>query len=121
MNKTMKIVSIVLMAVLMVAVISSTVFAAVDYSNIINKMNDVNVSPTTSDGIAQIAGRIVALIRNIAVVAGVVILSVIGIKFMIGSAEEKAEYKKSLIPLVVGIIVVMAATQIVSMIFGFFA
>ncbi len=38
---------------------------------------------------------------------------------MLGSAEEKADYKKSLIPLVVGIVVVMAATQIMTMIFSF--
>ena len=45
---------------------------------------------------------------------------ILGIKYMMGSVEEKADYKKSLVPLIVGIIVVMAATQIMTMIFGFF-
>ena len=65
------------------------------------------------------AGKIMGLIRNIAVIVGVIILMVIGFKFMLGSAEEKAEYKKSLMPLVVGIVIVMAAAQIVTMVFDF--
>lgn len=60
------------------------------------------------------------LIRNIAVIGGVLLLMILGIKYMMGSVEEKADYKKSLVPLIVGIIVVMAATQIMTMIFGFF-
>ena len=71
-------------------------------------------------GMATIAGKIVGLIRTIAVIAGVILLSVLGVKYMLGSVEEKAEYKKSMMPLIIGIIVVMAATQITTMIFGFF-
>lgn len=37
---------------------------------------------------------------------------------MLGSVEEKAEYKKSFIPLIVGAIVVVAATSIASLIFS---
>ena len=65
------------------------------------------------------ADRIMGIVRNVAVVAGVIILMVIGVKFILGSAEEKAEYKKSLIPLVVGVVLVMAATTIVSFLFDF--
>lgn len=119
MKKTMKIVAIVAL-VLMITMISTNVFA-VDYQNIINSVDNTAKNTTSNGTVNEMAGKIIALIRNVAVVAGVILLSVIGIKFMLGSAEEKAEYKKSLIPLVVGIIVVMAATQIISMIFGFFA
>ena len=40
---------------------------------------------------------------------------------MMGSLEEKAEYKKSMIPLIVGIIVVMGATTIANVLFKTFA
>ena len=58
------------------------------------------------------------LIRNIAVIAGVLLIAVLGVKYMLGSVEEKAEYKKSFMPLIVGAVVVMAATQIATMIFS---
>ena len=42
-------------------------------------------------------------------VAAVVISGILGIKFMIGSAEEKAQIKDALIPFVIGCIVVFGA------------
>ena len=55
-------------------------------------------------------------IFNILLVAGIiiaVILSpILGIKFMIGSVEEKAQVKETLIPFVIGCIVVFGAFTI---------
>ena len=64
------------------------------------------------------AGKIMGIIRNVAVIASVIILMVIGVKFILGSTEEKAEYKKSLIPIVVGIVLVVGATTIAAFIFN---
>ena len=38
---------------------------------------------------------------------------------MMGSAEEKAEYKKTMIPYLVGAILIFAASNLASMIYGF--
>jgi len=120
MKKSMKIIAIVLIALTLMS-ITTTIFAAsgsmLTPSDIEGK---IEYESDASTGLTEMAGKVVGLIRNIAVIAGVILLTVIGVKFMLGSAEEKAEYKKSLVPLVVGIIVVMAATQIATMIFGFF-
>ncbi len=115
MKKTMKLMSIVII-VAMLCMISSNVFASMlQPGEITPSYNNSATSELTG-----IAGRVMGLIRNIAVIAGVILLAIIGIKFMLGSPEEKSEYKKSLVPLVIGIIIVMAATQIMTMIFGFF-
>lgn len=53
------------------------------------------------------------VIYNILLLAGmvtaVVISGILGIKFMIGSAEEKAQIKDALIPFVIGCIVIFGA------------
>lgn len=53
------------------------------------------------------------MIYNILLLSGmcvaVVIAAILGIKFMIGSAEEKAQIKDALIPFVIGCIVVFGA------------
>ena len=46
-----------------------------------------------------------------------IILVVLGIKYMMGSAEEKAEYKKTMIPYVVGAILIFLAPMIANMIY----
>lgn len=119
MKKSMKIIAIVLIALTLMS-ITTTIFAAGSMLTPSEIEGKITYENDASSGLTEMAGKVIGLIRNIAVIAGVILLTVIGVKFMLGSAEEKAEYKKSLVPLVVGIIVVMAATQIATMIFGFF-
>lgn len=118
MKGTIKLLSILMIAVML---ISSTIpVFATDYSTLINSIDTAGKGTDSStDGIKDMAGKVIKFIRNLAVIAGVLILTVLGFKYMLGSAEEKADYKKSLVPLIVGIIVVMAAAQIMTMIFGF--
>ena len=53
------------------------------------------------------------MLYNILLIIGmcvaVIISAILGIKFMIGSAEEKAEIKETLIPFVIGCIVIFGA------------
>lgn len=59
---------------------------------------------------------ILGYIRAIAAVSLVVLLAFFGLKFMLGSLEEKAEYKKHLLPLTIGVAVVLLGTSITSMV-----
>ena len=43
---------------------------------------------------------------------------VLGIKYMVGSVEEKAEYKKTIIPMIVGMIILVGVGTFVSIIFS---
>lgn len=114
MKKSFKIAIVALMLILTVFIFSTSVFA--NEINISNLKAEYTGDTTEMTTIAQ---NVMGLIRNIAIIAGVIILMVIGVKFILGSAEEKAEYKKSLIPLVVGIVIVISATTLVSFIFNF--
>lgn len=118
MKGTMKILSVLMIAIMLVAVVSIPVHAT--STEVLNTLTS-NISGASGDvsQVSSMAGKVIKWIRNVAVIAGVILLTVIGFKYMLGSAEEKADYKKSLIPLVVGIIVVMAATQLMTMIMSF--
>ena len=122
MNKTVKIISVLLITVLLIGTMSQVCFATsgkVDYSSIINTVHTKGNTETvdTSD-INTTAAKVIKAIRNIAAIAAVVILTILGVKYMIGSTEERAEYKKSFIPLIVGIIVVVSAASIASALFS---
>ena len=43
---------------------------------------------------------------------------ILGIKYMIGSVEEKAEYKKTMMPYIIGTTILFAASTIVSIIYN---
>lgn len=112
MKKTLKVLTVILLVVMMIT-ISTSVLAA-------NKLDPSSLNATYGDStqMATTAGKVMGMIRNIAVIASVIILMVIGVKFMLGSTEEKAEYKKSLLPLIVGIVLVVAATSIATFLFN---
>ena len=118
MNKIIKILSTLLIAILLVSMMGQVCFAG-DYGSLINEV-DTSGEGISEDvsGVKDLAGRIVKIIRNLAAILAVVILSIFGIKYMLGSLEERAEYKKSFIPLIIGVVVVLAAASIASLIFS---
>lgn len=63
------------------------------------------------------AGVILGAIQNIGIVVSVVMLMVIGIKYMLGSVEEKANYKKTLVPYLIGALFLFTGTLIPQLIY----
>ena len=121
MKGTIKIITVLLIVIALVMVTVPVFATGFNPQTVIDTINQkANTSSgTATNTMASIAGGIINFIRNLAIVIGIVMLSIIGIKYMIGSAEEKASYKKTLVPLAVGIIIVVAATSIISMVFTF--
>ena len=78
-------------------------------------------SPTIGDEtqLTEKAGIILGIINVIGVICSVVILAIIGIKYMIGSVEERADYKKAMQPYIIGVILLAGATTIPNAIYSF--
>ena len=72
-------------------------------------------------GIDTLGNNIVKILQTVGVVLSVIILIVLGIKYMMGSAEEKAEYKKSMMPYVIGAALIFAASALAQVIYNFFS
>lgn len=73
-------------------------------------------NPSEYDEVTSKAGGILAIIRYIAIAISIIAITLIGIKYMIGSVEEKAEYKKKMVPFVLGLILVVGIVTIVTFI-----
>ena len=63
------------------------------------------------------AESIIGILSVIGIVVSVVALIAIGIKFMLGSVEEKAEYKRTLIPYLIGAFMVFTVSLLPQIIF----
>ena len=70
-------------------------------------------------GITSIGNQIITIVSTVGSVASVIVLIILGLKYMMGSAEEKAEYKKTLLPYVIGAGLVFAASAIAGIVFSF--
>lgn len=111
MKKAMKIATIA-MVVCMIILSSTMVLAAPDPSGY--KGND----NFESEKLNNFGNNIISIITTIGSIASVIVLVVLGIKYMMGSAEEKAEYKKTLLPYVIGAVLVFAASTIASVVYN---
>ena len=78
----------------------------------------ISADTTDTSAANEIGATVINWIWGISIVVAVVVLMIIGLKFILGSTSEKAEYKKSLIPVVVGVLILVFATTIVKVLFG---
>lgn len=115
MKKSIKVISTLLLAIMLVASIAGTVLA-VDPNTVLNGL-DGNGKVQTND-LTKVGNNIVTIIQVVGIVIAVIVLLVIGIKYMIGSASEKAEYKKTMIPYIVGAVLIFAGTSLVRVIYS---
>ena len=114
----MKRISRVLMIILLISIVMTMLMSGV-----------VNAAPTTTDstsqiedlfsggsasttGITNVGKNIVSIITTIGIIVAVIVLLILGIKYMMGSASEKAEYKKTMIPYLVGAVLIFGASAI---------
>ena len=72
-----------------------------------------NMDSSSARKVENITSTVLTAVTSVGIVASVLILAMIGIKYMLGSVEEKAEYKKDLIPYVVGAFVVFGITTFI--------
>lgn len=105
----------VLMIVVMIAFTCTNVFAAITTDSI---KADANIG-TADDTMAKIGSTVLTVVTNVAIILAVVVIAVLGVKYMMGSLEEKAEYKKSMVPYLVGAVLVFGAGIIGKAVVGF--
>ena len=107
----MKRISKILLVSVAIVLIATSAFA---------KANDPGTYKGTDvSSFDKVGNKIIGGIQAIGSIAAVAILVVLGIKYMLGSAEEKAEYKKTMLPYVIGAVLIFAASNIAGMVYNF--
>ena len=108
-TKTMKILTFIATILLVISLGTSTIFA----------LTPSQVQPTDpgTNDIQTLGGKILGILQTVGIVLSVIILVILGIKYMMGSAEEKAEYKKTMIPYLVGAVLIFLAQTIANTVY----
>lgn len=113
MKKTKRIVT----ALLLIAFLCMTGTQVLATGGFIDPGSLTGSEPSGSD-IQDVGNTIIGIIQAVGSIVAVVVLLILGIKYMMGSAEEKAEYKKTLLPYFIGAIFVFGAGAITTIIFN---
>lgn len=114
-NKTLKIVAILFIAIVLISVATTMVKAS--------DTGFVDVTPhnpgEAGTKISDIAGQILYIVRMIGMAVAVVMLTVLGIKYVAASPNEKADYKKGMTVYVVGAVLLFGASMLLGVIQNF--
>ena len=96
-----------ILAILTIALCVTPVFAAT--------INGVTINPNKSVDakVTNTGNKVLGYIQVVGTFIAVGVLMFLGIKYMTASANEKADVKKSIIPYIIGCVVLLAAVNIV--------
>lgn len=129
--KFIKVISIILTLVMLLNLNYYTVYAETakekidkglldptEYPDVWNPNYYISGQNGEHDVLFEKAGIILGAINVIGVAASIIALMIIGIKYMSGSVEERAEYKQELVPYVLGAIFLFASTTMANIIYN---
>ncbi len=73
-----------------------------------------------NSSLVPIGNVVIWVIRTVGIAMSTLILTVIGIKYITGSVEEKAEYKQTMWPYILGAFFLFAGSSITGLIYNLF-
>ena len=117
MKRKIKIICFIL-SLLLIALSTYSMVYATDIEGIISGMSGLNNSAgvSNSNGIVKGVNIIYTIIRVAGTGIALLMVMVLGIKYMMTSVEEKAEIKKQAVPILVGSAFIFATSNLLSMV-----
>ena len=116
MKKTIKIISILFLLTLLV--FSTTTYVQADIDIKPDEYKPEKITAQEGGRAIEMTGKILRIVRTLGVVAAMVVLSIIGLKYMLASLDEKANYKENMIPYIVGCALLILCTTLPSIIYS---
>ena len=104
-----KISTVLIIFTLVILLVGSTVQAF--------NINDIKGTENDAKEIKTVGNKVIQILSVVGSILSVIVIIVLGIKYMIGSVEEKAEYKRTLIPYLIGATFIFAASSIAGIIY----
>lgn len=103
--------AVAILIVLLTIFTSTSTFAA-------SKLTEgIEISKDKANEVSDIGNKIFGLVTNIGIICSVAALMLLGIKYMLSSVEEKAEYKKTFGVYIVGAILVFGVSTFAEIIY----
>ena len=101
--------------IILIIIKLSSFMATISYADLINPndYNPNNSNDEVPEKFTNMVGIIATTIQTIGVILSVIVIGLLGIKYMTGSVEERADYKKSMIPFLVGTVLIVAVGTII--------
>lgn len=112
-----------LLIILLLTSIICTNYALADESDIDKikgAMSDIgDASGLTNSGTASVINSVIGIMQVAGSGISLIVITLLGIKYILASPSEKADVKKNIMPILIGCVLLFAAVNIVGMIENF--
>lgn len=116
MKKTILILGLILIVSLFVG--TANVYAT-DVNAIISSMEGTSDMATDGNGIKNALNNVIGLIQVAGTGISVVVVTMLGIKYLLASPSEKADVKKQIAPILIGCLLLFGAVNLVAIVADF--
>lgn len=110
-NKTLKIIAVLLIAIALITLSTTIVRATTGFEPI-----EPKPAGAAGEKVTNTAGQILTIVRIVGMAVAVIMLTILGIKYVAASPNEKADYKKGMTVYVVGAVLLFGASALLSVI-----
>lgn len=110
----MKKIFISLIMIMLVISFISTISFAEDGVTVATQFGGKTPDGDTQNAAVNILGSILAVVRTVGVIIAVAILMIIGIKYIIASAGDRADIKKYAVKYIIGALILFAASGLIT-------
>jgi len=114
-----KMMIILIFSMMAIMVNASLVYASGEVIDPDDYKPDSQIAAQNADELKRIGNIIIGSVRVVGSIASIIVLIVLGIKYMMGGIEEKAQFKKTMGPYIVGAVMVFAIVNILGIVVEF--
>ncbi len=104
-----KILFIIILLAIPFVFIKTNVYAVIDPTTY---TPEGNIEQTT---VSKYSSKLYSVFQMLGAILAVIALMILGLKYILSSVTEKAEYKKNLVPIVVGVFLIASILEIVGL------
>ncbi len=115
----------ILLLILLISIMCSTYIYAdsiTDPKSVTDSMSGAtanNMASGESSGIPGILNTVIGLLQVAGTGISIIVVSLLGIKYLMASPSEKADTKKSILPIIIGCVLLFGAVNLMSAVFDF--
>lgn len=110
---------IIFIIIILIILSLSSVSLASGVEDIITVMSDIKEEQIEGENVGKVLSNIIFLIQVAGTGISLIVVTILGIKYMIASVEEKAEIKKQAMPILIGCILLFGAVNLVAIVADF--
>lgn len=106
----------IILIIMIVMLLTSTCFASDLFAEMKTGMEGVKTADTSANdkGVAKVINIVIGLLQVAGTGISLIVITMLGIKYLMASAGEKAEIKKQAIPIVIGCVLLFGAVNIMT-------